>query len=112
MKITKATLKQLIKEELGAMQGESSHFGSYGDKLEFDPRRPVEEYTAMASSLIEKARKFYPKLIGMCDQDALQKETAGYLAYVEQPGMGPNFRSGAKGVQEIPLNVIEKALKG
>lgn len=111
MKLTKATLKRIIKEELEEMEGKSSHFGSYGDELEFEPRRPVEEYTAMASSLIEKARKFYPKLIGMCDQDTLQKETAGYLAFADQPGMGPNFRMGAEGVQSIPLGVFEKALE-
>ena len=110
MKITKRQLRRIIKEELDATQGESNPFGSYGDKLEFDPRRPAEEYTAMASSLIEEARKFYPKLVGMCNQDVLQKETAGYLAWVEQPGRGPNFRMGAKGVRSIPLGIFEQAL--
>ena len=111
MRVTKTTLKKLIKEELDAMQGESNPFGSYKDKLRFKPTRPVEEYTAMANALIEEARKFYPKLVSMCDQDALQKETVGYLAYADQPGMGPNFRRGAEGVSDLHLGLFEAALK-
>mgnify|MGYP003139950733 FL=1 len=111
MKITKATLKRLIKEELDTMQEESNPFGSYRDKLEDDPRRPAEEYTAMAERVIERSRRYYPKLISACDQDALLKETAGYLAYTDQPGMGPNFRMGPEGVREVPTSVFEAALR-
>lgn len=110
MKITKTRLKQIIKEELDTMQGESNPYGSYADKLEFEPRRSVEEYTAMANSLMEEARRFYPKLVGMCDPDMLLRETVGYLAFADQPGMGPNFSMGAKGVRSIPLGAFEEAL--
>ena len=94
MKITKATLKQLIKEELDEMQGE-----------------PSEKYIAMAERVIERSKRFYSKLISACDPDILLRETAEYLAYTDQPGMGPNFRMGSEGVQEVPTFVFEKALR-
>ena len=94
MKITKETLKRLIKEELDAMQEQSS-----------------EKYTAMAERVIERSRRFYSKLISACDPDILLRETAEYLAYTDQPGMGPNFRMGSEGVQEVPTHVFEAALR-
>ena len=99
-KITRKELRKMILES----------FGSYQDKLNFGPMRSVEEYTPMARALIEKERKFYPAIFSVCDENVLLEETIGYLAYADQPGMGPNFRRGAEGVYEIPMGAYEAAV--
>ena len=102
-------MAKIGRKELRKMILES--FGSYQDKLDFKPSRSVEDHlTKMAAALIEKERKFYPAIISMCDENVLLEETAGYLAYADQPGMGPNFRRGAAGVYEIPMGAYEAAV--
>jgi len=101
-------MAKIGRKELRKMILES--FGSYQDKLDFEPSRSVEEYTSMARALIEKERKFYPAIISMCDENVLLEEAVGYLAYADQPGMGPNFRRGADGVYEIPMGAYEAAV--
>lgn len=99
-KITRKELRKMILES----------FGSYQDKLNFGAMRSVEEYTPMARALIEKERAFYPAIFSVCDENVLLEETIGYLAYADQPGMGPNFRRGAEGVYEIPMGAYEAAV--
>ena len=105
MKLTKATLKKLIKEELeeigeGEGQYMTKHF--YTDKpIRYDDS---SYHFEEAKALLEKERKYYPKLLAMCDEDIILQELA---SKIEASGYGgPGSR-----VMSIPASIFEMALK-
>lgn len=105
MKLTKATLKRIIKEELedigeGEGQYMTKHF--YTDKpIRYDDN---SHYLEEAKALLERDRKYYPKLLAMCDEDIILQEMAGKI---EASGYGgPGYRPNV-----IPASIFEMALK-
>jgi hypothetical protein len=105
MKLTKATLKRIIKEELedigeGEGQYMTKHFYTNKPIRYDDSSYHLEE----AKALLEKNRKYYPKLLAMCDEDIILQELASDF---EASGYGgPGSRP-----MSIPASVFEMALK-
>lgn len=104
MKLTKATLKRIIKEELediGEGEGQYMVKHYYTDKPHRYDDRSYNFQAAKA--LLERERKKYPKLIAMCDEDALLQELAGQF---DESSYGHGQRPSL-----IPAIVFERALK-